>query len=71
MTKLCPLRLEVSPIKEVPEFAPCVEEKCAWFDGNECAIRGVSSIADTLYDLQKENQKRNTVYEESYEEPCE
>jgi hypothetical protein len=71
MTRLCPLRLETSIGNGTTEFAPCVEEKCAWFDGNGCAIRGLPSIADTLYDIQKKHQKRNTVYEESYEEPCE
>lgn len=71
MTKLCPLHLKAHHSNQAPEFASCVEEQCAWFDENECAIRGLSLIADTLYDLHKENQKRNTVYEESYEEPCE
>lgn len=71
MTRLCPLRPKDSPGNEAPEFAPCVEEQCAWFDGNECVVRGLSSIADTLYDIQKEFRNHNTVYEESYDEPCE
>jgi hypothetical protein len=71
MTKLCPLH--PAPIEGSGStiFAPCVEEQCAWFDGNECAIRGLSSIAESLYDIQKEYQKSNTVYEESYDEPSE
>lgn len=63
MTKSCPLR-SISTGGGLTSLLSCVEEQCAWFDGNECAIRGLSSIAESLYDIQKEYRKSNTVYEE-------
>ena len=46
MTKKCPINA----------FHDCLEEICAWFGEEVCAIKGLSSIAETLYLIQTTNQ---------------
>lgn len=58
--KMCPL--SKSP-GDKSGFSMCIQDRCALFDESECAIKGLSSIAESLFAMLKNDNERNTVYE--------
>lgn len=46
-TNICPLRA-IAPIGATDGPAVCIEERCAWWDGNNCAML---SLAESIGDL--------------------
>lgn len=63
MPNLCPLRPMTQVGNRPPTFGTCIGKECAWFDESECVVKDLSSIADSLYELQKNDKYREIVYE--------